>query len=585
MKSILKHVRKKEWILLSLICVLALVQVWMDIAIPDRMNRITTMLKTPGSTVADVTSSGAGMFGMAILSLLSSIVTVYLSAVVGAAVAMRVRGAIFDKTLDFSMEEMNRFKASSLITRCTNDVTKVQQAFSAGMVLMLKAPLTAIWAFTKIYGKNAVWTVTVGIIFAVVMIFIVFVAQVVRPKIYAAQGLVDQVNRTSREHLSGIRVIHAFNAFDYQARRFENVNENLRKTSVGVDRKMGLFSPFMTSMLSLLNILIYMTGASVIFKAGEGDKITLFSDMVTFSSYAVLVMSAFVQLLVIYIALVKSMASVDRISEVLTADISIKDGSDETSDTGEGTIVFENVDFAYPGSGDYALTNINISIEKGQTVAFIGATGSGKTSILNLIPRFYDTTNGRILVDGKDVRDYRLRDLRNKIGYIPQKSFLFSGTIADNIAYGDNGRFQATLTEIKKASEVGQAREFIEKKEGGYNAKVAEGGKNFSGGQRQRLTISRAICRDPEIYLFDDSFSALDFKTDRMLRDRLKEVAKNSTVIIVAQRIGTISGADCIYVVDKGRIAGFGKHDELLKTCPIYKEIVASQAMEGGNAS
>ncbi|MBO4395341.1 MAG: ABC transporter ATP-binding protein, partial [Eubacterium sp.] len=399
-----------------------------------------------------------------------------------------------------------------------------------------------------------------------------------------AQKQVDNVNRVNREHLSGIRVIHAFNAFDYQEERFGEVNESLFKASRSVDRRTGLFAPFMTSMMNLLNVLIYFVGAFVISGAASGDRLQLFSDMVTFSSYAVLVMSAFVQLLLIYIGIVKAMASWDRISEVLKSDISIQDGADEQEDKKDGSIVFENVSFEYPGAGGYALKDINLSIKKGQTVAFIGATGSGKTSILNLIPRFYDATKGRVLVDGKDVRDYKLRDLRNKLGYIPQKSMLFSGTISDNIAYGDNGRFQATLTEIKKASEVGQAREFIEKKEGGYDAKVAEGGKNFSGGQKQRLTISRAICRDPEIYLFDDSFSALDFKTDRMLRDRLKEVAADATVLIVAQRIGTIMGADCIYVIDKGQIVGAGKHDELLSSCPIYQEIASSQMMERGAA-
>ena len=584
MKLFISFLKKKDRVILVFIVVLALLQVWMDIAIPGCMDEITTMIKTPGSTVGDVTKSGVIMFGMALLSLVGAIASTFLSAKIGAAFAMRIRAAVFDKTMDFSMEEMNRFRTSSLITRCTNDVTKIQVVFSAGLILLLKAPLEAVWAISRIYGKNWVWTLTVGVVFLIVIAFILIVARAVRSRIFEAQRQVDNINRVNREHLSGIRVIHAFNAFDYQEEHFGEVNEELFKASRSVDRRTGLFSPFMTSMLNLLNVLIYFVGAFVISNASSGNRLPLFSDMVTFSSYAVLVMSAFVQLLLIYIGIVKAMASWDRVSEVLKSDISIVDGKDEQEDKKDGSIVFENVSFEYPGAGGYALKDINLSIKKGQTVAFIGATGSGKTSILNLIPRFYDATEGRVLVDGKNVRDYRLRDLRNKLGYIPQKSMLFSGSIASNIAYGDNGRFQATLTEIKKASEVGQAKEFIEKKEGGYEAKVAEGGKNFSGGQKQRLTISRAICRDPEIYLFDDSFSALDFKTDRMLRDRLKEVAADATVLIVAQRIGTIMGADCIYVIDKGQIVDFGKHEELMQNCPIYQEIAASQMMERGAA-
>ncbi len=580
MKTIFSYLTKREWTFLGICALFALLSIWTDMSIPDQMGVITTKLQTEGSTISDVTGSGLLMLLYALLGLLGTIITTYFSAKVGAGLATRIRGAIFDKVLDFSMEDMGAFSTSSLITRCTNDIMNVQSVFAAGAVLIFKAPITAIWAFTRIIGKNSMWTAAVGVIFLIVVGFIIGIAMLVRPSLRTVQGLIDETNRVSREHLSGIRVIHAFNAYDYQKNRFEKVNEALTSLSRKIFRRIALFNPFLDTMTNILNVAIYCIGAVIILAASAADRVNLFSEMVTFSSYALLVMTAFVQLLVIYMGLVKSLASIDRISEVLNTEIKIRDGADTKKETAQGTIEFKNVSFRYPNSGDNALSDINISIEKGQTVAFIGATGSGKSTILNLIPRFYDATEGTVLVNGKDVRDYKLNELRNKLGYIPQKSILFSGSIADNIAYGDNGRFQATLTEIRHAAEVGQAKEFIEKKEGGYNARVSEGGKNFSGGQKQRLTISRAIARDPEIYLFDDSFSALDFKTDRILRERLKEVAKGATVVIVAQRIGTIRNADRIFVVDQGRIAGAGTHDELMKDCTIYQEIALSQMTE-----
>ena len=512
MKTIIRYLTKQEWMFLGICGVFALCSIWTDMSIPDQMSKVTTLLQTEGSTVSDVTDNGVRMLLFALLGLLCTVATTYFSARVGAGLAMRVRGAVFDKTLDFSPEDSVNFSTSSLITRCTNDIVRIQTLFAAGAVLIFKAPLTAAWAFSRIVGQNPLWTAAVGVVFAIVLAFIVGIAWLVRPQIRKAQALMDDTNRVSREHLSGIRVIHAFHAFDYQKKRFETVNEKLKEISSRIDRRIALFNPFLDTMTNVLNVAIYCIGAIVIGTAAASDRIGLFSEMVTFSSYALLVMTAFVQLLVIYMGLVKALASIDRISEVLNTEIHIRDGANETAETAKGTVEFKHVTFRYPNAGDDALTDISLSIKAGQTVAFIGATGSGKTSILNLIPRFYDVTGGQVLVGGKDVRDYTLKDLRNKLGYIPQRSILFSGTIADNIAYGDNGRFRATLTEIKHAAEVGQAKEFIEKKEGGFEAKVSEGGKNFSGGQRQRLTISRAIARDPEIYLFDDSFSALDFK-------------------------------------------------------------------------
>lgn len=577
MRTIIRYLTKQECIFLAICAVFALLSIWTDISIPDRMGEITGLLQREESAVSDVIMSGAWMLFFALLGLICTIATTYFSARVGAGMSMRIRGAVFSRTLDFSMEDMGDFSTSSLITRCTNDIVRIQTFFAAGAVLIFKAPITAVWAFVKIIGKNPMWTLAVGLIFAVVIVFIVGIAVVVRPMISRLQGFIDETNRVSREHISGIRVIHAFNAFNFQKKRFEQVNERLKELSTRIDRRIALFNPFLDTVTNILNVAIYYIGAVIIGRALSAEKAGLFSDMVTFSSYSLLVMTAFVQLLVIYLGLVKALASIDRISEVLNTKIKISDGENKQSETGMGTVEFRNVSFRYPKSGENALSDINISIEKGQTAAFIGATGSGKSTILNLIPRFYDVTEGQVLVDGRDVRDYKVKELRNKLGYIPQKSILFSGTIADNIAYGDNGRFRATLTEIKHAAEVGQAKEFIEKKEGGYDAEVSEGGKNYSGGQRQRLSISRAIARDPEIYIFDDSFSALDFKTDRILRERLKEVASGATVLIVAQRIGTIRGADKIFVVDQGRIVGSGTHDELMKSCEIYQEIAFSQ--------
>ena len=580
MKKIISYLQAREWTFLIIAVALALFTIYTDMSIPNQMNKVTILIQTPGSAISQIVDEGLLMLLYAFIGLVCSVIMMLLSAKVGTTMAMRVRAAVFDKTLAFSMNEMSDFSISSLITRCTLDITRIQNVFSTGILLMFKAPVTAVWAFSKILGKDYRWTIVVGIILLAVLIFMVVVVACVIPLTTKMQTENDNVGRISREHITGIRVVHAFNAFKYQQDKFEKSNEELTDLSRKSSFRTSTFSPGLDIATNLLNITIYTMGAIIIGSAAAGDRIGLFSDMVTFSSYALLVMAAFIQLLIVFLGLAKSISSIKRINEVLNKEIEIVDGEEKQEITGQGTIEFRNVDFIYPGAGEIALRNINIRINKGETVAIIGATGSGKTSILNLIPRFYDVFGGEILVDGRDVRDYKLKELRNRIGYIPQKSTLFSGTIANNIAYGDNGRFKATITEIKKAAEVGQSKEFIEKKEGGYAAKVAEGGKNYSGGQKQRLTISRAIARDPEIYLFDDSFSALDFKTDKILRSKLKETAGDATVVIVAQRIGTIRSADKIYVVDEGCIVGEGTHNELIKTCEVYQEIAKSQMTE-----
>lgn len=580
MKRLLSYLTLKEWVFTVIAIALAICSVYTDMTIPDQMKKVTALLETPGTAVSEIAFEGLIMVAYAFAGFLCSVVMMFLSAKVGTFMAMRVREAVFNKTLSFSMNEMADFSTSSLITRCTLDITRIQSVFSTGIILLFKAPVTAVWAFSKILGKNIWWTVTTGGILFCLLIFMIIIVATVVPLVGRMQKENDRVNRISREHITGIRVVHAFNAFKYQEKKFEEGNDSLTDLSRKSSFRTSLFSPGLDIASNLLNIGIYGVGAIVIGSAAGAQKIELFSDMVIFSSYALLVMASFIQLLIVFLNFAKGITSIKRVDEVLSKEVEIVDGEEMQEELHQGTIEFKNVDFKYPGAGDYALKDINISVNKGETVAFIGATGSGKTTILNLIPRFYDIDSGEITVDGRDVRDYKLNNLRNKIGYIPQKSMLFSGTIAGNIAYGDNGRFKATLTEIKKAAEVGQAKEFIEKKEKGYASIVAEGGKNYSGGQKQRLTISRAIARDPEIYLFDDSFSALDFKTDKILRSKLKEVAGEATVIIVAQRIGTIRNADKIYVVDEGRIVGEGKHNDLIKNCEVYKEIAMSQLTE-----
>lgn len=580
MKTILSYLSKKDRLFLILAIAISLGSIYTDMAIPNQMNRLTEMIHNKSSEVSDVAVQGAWMVGYAFLGLILTLLMMYLSAKVGTHLAMQLRGAVFDKTLSFSMKEMGQFSPSSLITRCTLDITRIQTVFAIGSILIFKAPITAIWAFSRILGKNMWWSISTGAILLVVILFLVFVIIGVIPLVNEMQKDNDRLSKISRENILGIRVIHAFNAFKYQQDRFDVENAALTDVSKKVSKRTSIFAPFLDAASNFLNIAIYGIGAIVIGSATVGERIGLFSDMVTFSSYALLVMAAFIQLLIVYVALVRCATSVKRVSEVLNCQVEIKDGLEQQEITKSGTIEFRHVSFRYPNTKENALSDINISINKGETVAFIGATGSGKTTLLNLILRFYDVDSGDILVDGRDVRDYKLKDLRNRLGYIPQKSTLFSGTIASNIAYGDNGRFKATLREVIKAAKVGQASEFIEQKEGSYSAKVSEGGRNFSGGQKQRLTISRAIAREPEIYIFDDSFSALDYKTDKRLRQSLKETAKEATVLIVAQRIGTIRNADKIYVIDKGRIVGEGRHDDLMTSCDIYKEIALSQLSE-----
>lgn len=580
MQTILKNLKGKDWLCLLVSAFFIVAQVWLDLRLPDYMSEITTLVQTPGSPVQSVMTAGFWMLACALGSLAASVITGFFVARVGAALAMRLRASVFNCTMDFSLEEMGKFSASSLITRCTNDVTQVQNFVTLGLQMLIKAPITAVWAIRKIAGKNMFWTMTTvaTIVGMILLIFVILLLTL--PKTVKVQKLTDDLNRVTREHLTGIRVVHAYDAYCFGQNRFDTVNDDLTKKNLFVNRAMALLSPTTTFLMNGLSLAIYFTGAFIIEIVSAGERLPVFSEMVVFSSYATQVVSAFIYLIAIFFLLPRAVVSINRISQVVKTKVKIQDGSCSAGDqTQPGEVAFRHVSFRYPDAKENVLTDVSFVAHPGETVAFIGATGCGKTTLLNLIPRLYDATEGEVLVGGRNVREYRLSSLRSQLGYVPQKNQLFSGTIADNIDYGDNGRFEATLREIK-AAEVGQAKEFIEKKEAAYQARVAQGGSNFSGGQKQRLAIARAVCRDPQIFLFDDSFSALDYRTDRTLRESLRKAAGNATILIVAQRISTIRNADRIIVLEKGRVAGQGRHEELLENCPVYREIALSQLSE-----
>lgn len=577
MTKIFTYLTKKDWTYLSYVTILILAQVWLDLKLPDYMSAITTSLESANGTMADIWSAGLQMLLCVLASVLAAVMTGYFIAQVGARLASSLRQAIFEKTMDFSLEEMSQYSTASLITRSTNDVVQVQNMVTIGLQLLIKGPIMAVWSIGKIAGKNMTWTIATGISILILIVVIAIIMALALPKTNRIQGLTDDLNRVTREQLTGIRVIHAYNGQAFQAKRFNQTNDALTTTAIFVGKALALLGPTAMLIMNGLSLVIYVLGAGMIEAVDQDDKLPLFSDMIVFSSYAIQVITAFVLLIAIFMILPRAIVSMKRIAEVLTTDVTIKDAAEPVQVSQLGRLTFENVSFRYKGAKEDALTDLNFTVEAGQTVAFIGATGSGKTSLLNLIPRLYDVTAGRVLVNGQDVKDYALKDLRGLIGYVPQQSFLFRGTISSNINYGENKRSAASLEAIQEAAEVGQAKEFIEKKAGIYEGLVEQGGRNFSGGQRQRLTITRAIYRDPAIYIFDDSFSALDYKTDRVLRERLRQTAGDATVLIVGQRIGTIRHADKIIVLDQGRMVGQGTHEQLMETCPVYQDIALSQ--------
>ena len=578
MIKLLKNLTKKEWFLALISLILIIVQVWLELKMPDYMSEITVLVQTEGSQMSDIIKNGAYMLGCAFGSLVSAVIVGYLVATVAANFSKSVRKKLFDKVEDLAMSEVKGFSTSSLITRTTNDITQVQMLVAMGLQLMIKAPITAIWAITKILNKSWQWSMTTGIAVLILLTVISILTIIVMPRFKIVQKLTDKINGVTRENLTGIRVVRAFNAENYQENKFEDVNTKLTNQQMYNQKKFAIMQPVMYLVMYFLTLAIYFIGAYLIRDASMFNKLGLFGDMVVFSSYAMQVIMSFLMLAMIFMMLPRAQVSANRINEVLDTDITIKDGNINTNKTNEvGTVEFKNVSFKYPDADEYLLKNISFKANKGETVAFIGSTGSGKSTLINLVPRFYDATEGEVLVDGVNVKDYTQEFLHNKIGYVPQKAVMFNGTVNSNIAYGDNGKGEISEEKIKKVIEVAQGKEFVEKMDEKYDTHIAQGGTNVSGGQKQRLAIARAIARSPEIYIFDDSFSALDYKTDFLLRKALKEYTKDATSLIVAQRIGTIMNADKIIVLEDGVSVGMGTHKELLKNCDVYKEIALSQ--------
>lgn len=578
MFKLFKNFSKKD-IFYIIFCILFIVvQVWLDLKLPDYMSEITVLVQSEDSTLNDILIQGLYMLGCAFGSLISAVIVGYFSSMIAADFSLDLRKQIFRRVEDFGTEEIKKFSTSSLITRTTNDVTQVEMLIAMGLQMLIKAPIMAVWAISKIVNKSIEWSLLTGGCVVALLFTIGLLMIIVMPRFQIVQKLIDKINGVTRENLTGIRVIRAFNAENYQKKRFEDVNNELTKTQLFNQRCFAILNPVMNIVMQFLTLGIYFIGAHLIAAAGMVQKITLFSNMVVFSSYGMQVIMSFLMLAMIFMMWPRAQVSARRINEIFDQDISIKDGTFLGNDTKEvGTVEFKNVSFKYPDADDYLLKNISFKANKGDVVAFIGSTGSGKSSLINLVPRFYDATDGEVLVDGVNVKDYTQEALHNKIGYVPQKAVMFTGTVAQNVAYGDNGRSKPTLEEIKKAIEVSQGSEFVSKMEGEYDAHIARGGTNVSGGQKQRLAIARAIARNPEIYIFDDSFSALDYKTDSVLRKELKKYTNSATSLIVAQRIGTIINADKIVVLDKGECIGIGTHKELLKNCEVYKEIALSQ--------
>ena len=578
MFKLLKNINKKQWFFIMISFVLIVGQVWLELKMPDYMSEITVLVQSEGSNMKDILINGGYMLACALGSLLSAIIVGYLVSNISATFSMKVRKKLFNKVENLSMHEVKQFSTSSLITRTTNDITQVQMLISMGLQLLIKAPITAIWAISKILNKSTEWSIITAIAVAVLLTTIGIIMIIVLPKFKIVQKLTDNLNNVTRENLTGIRVVRAFNAEEYQENKFENVNTKLTNQQLFNQKTFAILSPIMYLVMYFLTLSIYFVGASLIKETILSNKLTMFGDMVVFSTYAMQIIMSFLMLAMIFMMVPRASVSANRINEVLDTEESIKDGSiDKVTTKEKGTVEFRNVSFKYPDAKEYLLRNISFKAEEGQTIAFIGSTGSGKSTLINLVPRFYDATEGEVLVDGINVKEYTQEFLHNKIGYVPQKAVMFDGTVNTNIAYGENGKPEVTEKQIKKAIEVAQGKEFVEKMDNKYDTHIASGGTNVSGGQKQRLAIARAIARDPEIYIFDDSFSALDYKTDATLRKALKEHTKTSTSLIVAQRIGTIMNADKIIVLDNGKCVGMGTHKELLKSCKVYKQIALSQ--------
>ena len=577
MLKLLRKFTPKEWALSAVAFVLILIQVWLTLTMPDYMSEITMLVQTEGSAMSDILAAGGMMLLCALGTLLASVATAVCAARISSNFSANLRDDLFDKVQSFSMEEIGRFSTASLITRSTNDVMQVQMLIVMGLEVLLRAPVMAVWAIGKIAGRNWQWTTTTAIAVVVLLCVVGTCILFAMPKFKKMQVLTDNLNRVTRENLTGLQVIRAYNAEGYQEAKFEKANDDLKRTQLFANRVMCFLTPGIQLVMSGLTLAVYWIGAFLIQEAAMGDKLTLFSEMIVFSQYAMQVVMSFMMLVMIFILLPRASVAAKRINEVLDTEPAIEDGDGNIREQGSGEIEFRHVSFRYPDAEHPVLENITFTAHKGETVAFIGATGCGKSTVINLIPRFYDATEGEVLVDGVNVKEYRQKQLRDKIGYVSQKATLFSGTIASNVAFGDNGREEFTGEDVKDAVRTAQAEEFVSRLEGTYDGYVAQGGGNLSGGQRQRISIARAICRKPEILIFDDSFSALDYKTDRILRGALDKECKDVTRLIVAQRIGTIRDADKIIVLEDGKIAGMGTHEELMEQCEVYRQIAYSQ--------
>ena len=576
MLKLLKKLNKKEIIFILISICFITVQAYLDLKIPDYMTEITTYVQTEGTQIKDILNPGSKMLLCALGSLASSVLVGYLASYIAASFSKKLRRDVYTKISSFGAEEIKNFSTSSLITRTTNDITQVATLISMGLQVIIKAPIMATWAITKIAGKSIQWSFATSVAVVILLIMIAVIVLVALPKFKKIQWLTDNLNRITRENLTGIRVVRAYNAESYQENKFEQANEELTSTHLFTGKIMALMSPVMNIIMQGLNLSIYFIGAYLINEANMLDRITIFSDMVVFSSYAMQVVMSFMMLTIIFIIYPRSSVAAKRVLEVLETKNSKSDGKKEEGKE-KGTVEFKNVSFKYPDAEEYMLQNITFKANKGETVAFIGRTGSGKSTIINLIPRFYDATEGEVLVDGINVKEYKLEKLYDKLGYISQKAIMFKGTILDNVGLGTKNGKKVKKSDLIEAIEVAQGKEFVEKMPDQYNAMLAEAGTNISGGQKQRLSIARAIAKNPEIYIFDDSFSALDYKTDYLLRKELRNKTKEATVLIVAQRIGTIKNADKIFVIEDGKIIGNGTHKELIKNCKTYKEITLSQ--------
>lgn len=578
MVKLLKKLTLKDWILAAIAFVFIIVQVWLSLTMPDYMSEITKLVQTQGSEMSDILIAGGKMLACALGSLLSAVCTSICASRISSNFSANLRGQVFHKVQSFSMEEIGNFSTASLITRSTNDINQVQMLIVMGLEVLLKAPVMAIWALCKISTKNWQWTASTGVAVVVLLTLVGVCVAIALPKFKRLQSLTDSLNRVTRENLTGLNVVRAYNAEGYQQKKFDAANDELTRTQLFANRTMGTMMPGIQMVMNGLTLAIYWIGAYLISNAQMFDKLTIFSDMIVFTQYAMQVVMSFMMLVMIFVLLPRASVSAKRINEVLDMPLSIKDGTRESAPSGhEGEIEFRHVSFRYPDAEKDVIEDISFTAHKGETIAFIGATGCGKSTVINMIPRFYDATQGEVLVDGVNVKEYTQKALRNKIGYVSQKAVLFSGSIRSNIAYGDNGKNNFTDETVRAAIETAQATEFVDKTKDGIDAYVAQGGSNFSGGQKQRLSIARAICRHPEILIFDDSFSALDYKTDRVLRDTLNKTCADATRLIVAQRIGTIRDADKIIVLEDGKIAGMGKHSELMESCEVYRQIAYSQ--------